>query len=605
MNKWIKQEANLFRSSYLKISSYIYTLSIILNLCSCSPEITDSAFGDYGVDLSYSDPMTNDGSFAGEIVYDFAGETAGEAAGEAAGAVAGQGMNAPDDILCQSTTEITDNIYACFDSIIVPESESFCNLEEAIEDIIKTAILLSADRTDVSVTCLDLDDDCSYHCENYRLPEQLQDPDDYRYSVQPMTDRPTHLGALPLELVENTLSCFTPSLSTSPSNPLSLSRELCVFVFAEEERIQHFQSSSGDSYGWFSPISSPLGDTLKVSFTKFEVDETEPVLVSHEFGNSSDSIKEMSFVRNQGGSFSYSFYDSTLNKLYIDGSEVIELEDFHDSLEAMLPTELFQGFPELRSFRATSDGLQWFRLEYGLTSDQIDQRALVTRFLSEQLSFRTIDHRSISQEIICVECSFREQTIRIAHLMDNGIVRIEEGEVEQTIFEQFGPFKQIESSQNLLGLVPDITIVNQLYFSLWSDPFLNEEGELNDDSLINFPIILNIEQYGYESVELHSIKGMKALVRLTEGQAANNELDTNQEQDLKSLWGIYYVLNDHLLVLDLEELSSTLSTEVYGIAESSTEWSDKPILSENLLSWPYQKDGKSLLLIIDLNNELE
>ena len=94
------------------------------------------------------------------------------------------------------------------------------------------------------------------------------------------------------------------------------------------------------------------------------------------------------------------------------------------------------------------------------------------------------------------------------------------------------------------------------------------------------------------------------MVSLTERQVSS-DIETEEGQDSKKLWGVYYVLNDHLTVFDPGELSSTILSGFYHIPASSIEWTDKPILSETFISWPYRVDGKSFLLLIDLNNQLE
>ena len=111
------------------------------------------------------------------------------------------------------------------------------------------------------------------------------------------------------------------------------------------------------------------------------------------------------------------------------------------------------------------------------------------------------------------------------------------GEVE--IFSNFGPFEVMKSSETLLGLAEDAERSERIYFSLWTEPLFG------DESLINFPLILDAKERGFDSVELIEIKGTRALIRL-------NELRVNDEESAqaKGVLAVYDVLGDRLIELE-------------------------------------------------------
>jgi hypothetical protein len=135
------------------------------------------------------------------------------------------------------------------------------------------------------------------------------------------------------------------------------------------------------------------------------------------------------------------------------------------------------------------------------------------------------------------------------------------------LFQAQGPFASITSSANFLGLVPANDMIKEIYFSLWSDPLPNED----ETSLLGLPLIFDAELWGYEQVELKSIVGAQALLRL---KVSND--------DNKYIWAIYHILNDRLT--SFADIESTENLLAFGF-HPDADWLS-PQLHESHILWP-------------------
>jgi hypothetical protein len=477
---------------------------------------------------------------------------------------------ATSEIACQLTALHQSNVTACLD--MLDYSMGTCDLNGDIFYALKTSDI----ETDFS--CRDQDGDCSYLCDGWTLPPLLQDPDDRRASIRADQDMPNmaNQGSI---YPQGNLLCTSPVEEDTESlnicrydvifREVSLIKECendgILWIEPSEEREGGFQVN----LGWFDLTSNVTIPPLRVPIDfqpsqiacALDTDFNWNVLLAH---SSSNLIYQFDNGNTR-------FEPIVLNETLIPRVEERDLD-----LLMVNESRLFSwSYSNSRNSQL----------------DDLNRPITVWRFSNSRLYYGDLPSQVIDQQMRCLTCNNVSMRLRSAYLMDDLTVKLSEEGFEHELFNERGPFKAIDSSDQLLALVPNEEEVTHLIFSLWSEAS-SLDPTMMDSTLLDFPLIFDASAWGFQSVTLKAMNGLNVLVTLKE---SNAEID--ETESLKTTWGVYNALSDRLQLIDKDELISQLSALGIG---NNLEWGD-PLLHHSWVSWPVQENGILNLITIQLS----
>ena len=547
---------------YPHFKTLIPTVIIVLSISNCAPIEEDSS---YAGNLMAGQGFTGQ-EFAGQELA--GGELAGyEPAGyEPAGGEPAGGELAGDD---SRTSECSEQFLAVHDSSLTTclndlNTDNWCDLSDDIFYILK----LSGVEDEFS--CTDLDHDCSYHCDRWILPESFQDPDDRRASLNANVNRPVPENALPHQqlcidegFVEN--SNGSNGLYTCQNN---LNTQEISFVKECENNGIIWVEPSTDMegqfkvhLGWLS-LEDPLSLAQPEVVINFEPDDAVCAL-------------------NDDFSWGVLLVESNTHNIYEFNGDRFELINVNDELTSLTD--------QLSLSKLTVDESKLFSWSYSVSdpSTSASRVISVNRFFNSQLTYRDRPPQVISHKVRCLQCDNRGVKLRSAYLMEDSTVKLidDDYDFEHELFNQLGPFGAIDSSDQLLALIPSGDQVTSLVFSLWSEAE-NLDAMTVDSSLLNFPLIFDATQWGFSQVELKTMSGMNALVKLTLELGPENNMEMDPTPANKSVWGVYNVLGNHLQLLNTVELENRLELD----DSAEIQWAD-PLLHNQWISWHFTNAG--------------
>lgn len=475
---------------------------------------------------------------------------------------------------CQLTALHQSNVTTCLD--ILDYSMGTCDLNEDIFYALKESDI----ETDFS--CRDQDGDCSYLCDGWTLPPLLQDPDDRRASIRADQDMPNMANQGSIYPQGNLLCTSSVEEDTESLNicrydvifrEVSLIKECendgILWIEPSEEREGGFQVN----LGWFDLTSNLTSPPLRIPIDfqpsqiacALDADFNWNVLLAH---------SDLNII------YQFDNSDTRFEPIVLNEALIPRLEERALNLLTVNESRLFSWSysPPLNS-----------------QLDDLNRPSTVWRFSNSRLYYGDLPSQVIDQQMGCLTCNNVSMRLRSAYLMDDLTVKLSEEGFEHELFNERGPFKAIDSSDQLLALVPNEEEVSHLIFSLWSEAS-SLDPTMIDSTLLDFPLIFDASVWGFQSVTLKAMNGLNVLVTLKQiEEEPNAEID--ETESLKTTWGVYNVLSDHLQLIDKNELISQLSTLGIG---NDLEWGD-PLLHHSWVSWPVQENGILNLITIQLS----
>ena len=427
------------------------------------------------------------------------------------------------------------------------------DLNDTLKQEIENYNLIHDSSLPLSETiCTDLDGDCFYACSGWTLSSDIHDPDDYRSSIP----------GQPINFVDNLedhLSCIEDLNVLDEESGV----QTCRYLLTEEEQDSNLRIFPCLDNGFVkvSPIDSD-GLSYELSIDWFdEIDQEleltfQLMLAPQKIVCSRGLIGENRVIKSFADQIYSLSLTGTWEPLLLDGTRL-----------------------RTYSLEVNDESVQWgtyhlIDLEEGI-QDQEPLKVFRSQssYVSEIVTFE-ISPDAKEVQLTCLDCDLNRDGARIAYLSNGSAELIDEAQLmtSYSLFPELGPFRVLKSSANLLGLVPEGEQIENLYFSLWRDGYLDG----SDDSLVHFPFIFNAQQWGYESVQLLQIVDMRALLSL-------------KEREGKEKWGVYSVLTDQLILL--ENLISPTYLEMLGIEGELT--FRTPNLHGQWLSWPVQVNTDS------------
>ena len=500
-----------------------------------------------------------------------------------------------------------EEVKVCLDSLDL-ESE-WCNQADNIRAKLANGLEMSS-ITNASLsdsqkesldnfTCSDRDNDCYYVCSHWELPGALFDLDDRRSSI---TNDPElrsfadeglgeHMGGEDIggeegpthtpETVNNSdpFKCLEPFEGVDNLPVL----EPCTYTL-EPNAMRQVWSCENDHIAWLTGDAT-AGYELQVKDLWSD-------------GNNNDSLS-IQFIPEQLVCSSSAQIDLIL--LLSNGRQVFRvLENMLSSYNLSLDDFGLSDYSlfGVDQIQMNKRGVQWWShpLSPSVGNELLEGESLLgIKFNLNAPSYRLLPSRVEAVQMTCTDPENCGRTYRAAYLTaDNEVIITdlsqEEGEDEEeeeeiSIFELYGPFKSIKSSDSLLGLAAGTNLENPstdlLYFSLWTDS-LREE-----DSLISFPLIFDPIEHGYLSVELTDIKGMNAMLRLTGRNEAGD--------DDKDIWAVYNALTDQLTVIDEVFSNENLTTLGLPVIEEARL---APMLNESWVSQVIINDDETVEVVV-------
>ena len=467
--------------------------------------------------------------------------------------------------------------WVCFDSLRIDENA--CGQAEMLTNMIKNNPASSEDQ----VTCVDQDNDCYYVCGDWQLSVSLADPDDRRNTVP--GDRTEEDGTAIAGMESG--ACI--NLSDDGNVGTIVEGTVCTY-HNHDQTFKPMWPCENDGFAWVS--SEDEGLALNLNYLS-ESSESMMTLVSMPI----DFIPaELSCHRGISGGWSVIFTDPSRGEIYRYVERSLLPYETPLQVETLIDSGL--ELSAIDSLSMDSTAFQSWRYHLEDSQDPSGASAILgMRVGNDVVHYDELPSGVIDHQVSCNGCDPNMPLPRYAYLRDDQSVVISqtfagvELPEEIKLFESYGPFEVINSSESLLGLAKSNESNEELYFSLWSEPLLD------DDSLINFPLIFNARDRGYESAQLMDIKGMNVLINL---RSANMEAEDLAEA--KQSFAVYNALTDQ--VFDLEEVfnkNTLISMQLIpDDGETEVVW-DKPQLHDTWVSRVARVSLNQYLLIVKIN----
>ena len=474
---------------------------------------------------------------------------------------------------CLSFTHKASAITGCLNELSF-DPEERCGLSNQLAGHLKSILIQWSEemRSDIyteEVICEDLDSDCYYHCQGWTLDPKIQDLDDRRSSI---TDYNSNQSNITL---------------TEPAC-VSINGEFSVHVCDEDlhqdesQPLQVFPCIN-DAIAWITQNPENSAQWLVH-------------LADLKFGSNEERLSFRIPINVYPTELVCSFDENTPSILLSTADE--DFEDHLFTLENSVTGFRFSSFSlDVEEGDATialrrpqdlhidKSGLKWWTsttsTDYLSTNDDVEQQ-WTGKLYQFRTSVEPIPRNVSSTRFTQLSNDVSRSNERGAYLMNDSSVKLIDNGYDYDLFDREGPFKMIKSSDVLLGLVPDQEQVTEIIFSLWAEPIAN----IGADSLLFIPLVFNAELWGYKSVELHSINGMNALVKLT--KIIDDEFETGST---KVVWGVYNVINDHL-----QTFEQAIAPEVLSHLDllNNIRWG-QPSLHDHGISWTLFDEGLKVI----------
>lgn len=497
-----------------------------------------------------------------------------------------------------------DSYFACLDRLDL--SDGGCGLEERISEEINNISLLPGQV----VICTDRDADCYYHCPGWKLPASLEDRDDRRATILGDVDARQMFIADSITPPSNGSGYIAGEdggvdpQAEAPPPEFSLNclesiyeGKVCHYLLGDEEaELESLWACDHDGIALVSRSES-VGLTLTLGHliqneqllqrTKIPLDFVPGAVACHR--------------NDSNGSWSVIIADSELGQVYrlLEGrfapyNLISSAQDFIVSIGLNVDLSAEPHSTTITELSSDTNAFQWWRFTIHL--EMSDALMPVLELFGMRIAGNAPHYQQLPAEVIdlrlsCQGCNADQPTPRQARLLSDLSVTVSDGEEELGIFEVYGPFRMMRTSESLLGLGEELERNELIYFSLWTEPLSG------DDSLINFPLVFDALARGYESVELIEIKGMNALLSLTE------PLDQDSDpEEQKRFYAVYHVLTDRFIRLDTFFTKEQVAAFSLMGEDSLSEiaWS-KPSLYSTWVSQIAKYQEKSYILMLNLD----
>lgn len=505
-----------------------------------SYSMEENATGDGSVVSS-----SNGGSLA-------AGEFAGEARGgeDTSMGMGGEQEYTPEDCLMGYLATPLMGEQVCLEGFAALDAsaeasmrsdQGLCGLEDSLSQ------RLSNGNED-KVICEDQDQDCYYTCEGWTLDERLEDPDDQRNFI------PSLLGRVDpdVPMGEDACDMLRAAEYGYCCEQRVEGRAYCHRKLKTDfsERVRIVSPCHGGGIAW---IVEQMNGLFELRYGKLDAQnellplELEAPEVTLPLPTRLGAPQRLIcfFSPDQGMRGMVSGASKTLDFFAKNNRGTYEVVPFY-SEEISFPT-LGLGLDwSVSHLSAQEDGL--FNWELGVTIGE-EERALFQDFCYGPFASRGISRAvtgSSMYTLTCSECSNDGTSGEVITATLN-----QEGKVELTILDYrsglsdqltyeapSGAIASIQSSKSLLGMMNarlsnGLMLNERLLFTVWGSAELRM-----------IPLTVEASRWGAEQIELISLNGFQALIKLTRGD--------------ESSLGLYDVLSDQLSILSLEGLIDTL-----------------------------------------------
>lgn len=582
-----QQSATNILSTLSTLSTHNLSIYRMLSLLVLSGALHTIGCSDMADDANaYADAPVYAGDFAGEsdaetaiptvepdqdggIRDNFAGDSAGEGAGEVAGEEAGEGAGyPPSDSSCEALATPGEELISdyglaeiCLESLI-PYTSSNEQGEQGESRDTSSPICDLADKLSetlsaqgVEVTCVDEDGDCYYVCAGWELPDTLQDLDDSRDFitngvddvVNAMSPEPEGVSCLNLDSSSEPICC---NLNSGDDESI-----VCrvPITSAEGATIQRVQICQGGAMLWVSELDGALSlhaahlDTLErvIGVATRLIDELDVALVDV------DELAELqcSASINQAGSRSISamFTDAQGQLYHLDQSlsgqyRVTELYSGDDRVM------ITGGDAEGTALQLTLDEAVW-----GVENLKVNDQGFFSWELSvtpldgaaQELRYASYEYNPtpifIPETVIDHAITPDARGIKVASLNDLGALSFAQVNQDMTdpIRYEASSFNRLISGANVLAQASSEPSASARFLVWGSDNFWGDP-----DSTLRIPLVVSAAQLGFETLEVGSISGMMALLKLNDVNAAE------ESPAMSSTWGLYDIMSGRLHLFD-------------------------------------------------------
>ena len=488
----------------------------------------------------------------------------------------------------------------------------WCDREGEIEELLNQA---SSHDSEKSVSCSDVDGDCSYSCTDWILPDVLEDPDDRRSTITGDLEAREALADVMLADEDRAQSELIPDMSTtpelqsstvlpSPSDPLTcmdtledgraIEGSVCLY-YTGEDRPERVWACENNGVAWISRVNGRLVLVLNHLIdgdhdfwrTEIPIDFIPGEVACHRdwvrgtWSVMTTDLEQSMIYRNIEGQFEPYNLLSAVGELYAGLDMPFDLRSASIS--------------SVQDLSVDANGFQ----SWGIDLDSLNHESSASpvfgmRIEREAPQYYTGRAEVINQRFSCNGCVSGNLMPRRAELLANLSVVVSEGEgdtrEEVTLFEDYGPFKTIDSSESLLILGNEEEGNERLYFSLWTESLSDE------DSLINFPLTFEALERGYERVDLIDVNGLNVLLLLTE-----NADESAEDQSMKGVYAVYNALTENFIVLN-DFLSADKLAALLGRVDLDTKELkfNRPLLHTTWVSRVVQVDEENFMMVLKL-----
>jgi hypothetical protein len=474
---------------------------------------------------------------------------------------------------CLSITHNESEMSGCLDESSF-NAEERCGLSNQLTDHLKSALIQWSEETgsDIQieeVICEDLDSDCYYQCQGWTLDPQLQDLDDRRSSITDSNGNQTDIT-----LTESTCISINGEFGVHVCNedlPQDESEPLQVFPCINDA-IAWVTQNPEDSAQWLVHLANlKFGSNQERQSFQIPINVYPTELVCFFDENTPSMLLN---TADEGFEDHLFVLENSVTGFHFNSFSLDVEED-----------DLIIALRRPQDLHIDNSGLKWWTSTTSTDHISINDEA-EQQWIAKLYQFRTsaqpYPRGVISARFTQVPNDNGRSNERGVYLMNDSSVKLVDNGYDYDLFEREGPFKMIKSSDSLLGLVPDQEQNTEIIFSLWAEPISN----IGADSLPFIPLVFNAQLWGYRSVELHSINGMNALVKLT--KLIDDEFEAGQ---IKTVWGVYNVINDHL-----QSFEQAIDPEILshlGLV-NHVRWG-QPSLHDHGISWTLFDEGVKVI----------
>ena len=460
-------------------------------------------------------------------------------------------------------------------------SSSQCDLAEALSKALE-------EQTGEAVSCADQDADCYYYCEGWTLPARLQDPDDQRSFITGIPSDSDDMSSAascqraaqetegglccPVNFDEQGIVSDAPSREETPT--------LCRFPIplSEGSTLKLITACQGGGLMWVSADA----ETQSLNFAQLSTPsslspltlnvQSQPLSLA---GAELNEIKSLACLYTEGVKAMFVDEDGELYYLGLGITGAYEISKLYPA-NALLDERPLSAL-NWRAYSISVDELGLFRWELEILETS---GAAMERRRFEDYAYGYFQPRGLvelSSEIVqrtlsCQGCdSFgSEGQLTSASLTTRGTLQISSrdlisGELTEgiSLSPPLGFFDQFKSTASLIGVTSIdqagmMSTPSRVTFSLWSDERLRE-----------LPIFFEPSRWGFEYVDLASMVGGQALLKLTR--------PTTDQAGPE--WGLYDVYTDRIRMLEPESLITSYFGHFDLVQYKS------PILTSDKILW--------------------